>query len=250
MKGRLAPRILAVPLFLALIAAPAVMQEGLVSLWAGWGIPLLGAAAAFALLAGLMRGAAALGSLRQRRRAGAARDGGEPADADADARESAGGAAEDAEADAEAEGDEDAEAEGGAGGDEAAEGEEEIVEPDPVLSEALDELEEENFMDLARALQEMGRHGEALEVLARVAELKEGGHGEEVARALRRMRRQLGGRGRQHAGGAASSPRGETAESGETDGQAPGGEPSPGTQEPSPGTQEPSPGAQEPSPGT
>ena len=216
MKGRLSPRILALPLFLALIAAPAIMQEGLVSLWAGWGIPLLGAAGAFALLAGLMRGAWALGSLKPGRRAGAARAGGEPDEAVAAAGEPESGA-------------------DAAIHDEAAEDEEEVVEPDPVLSEALDELEDENFMDLARALQEMGRHGDALEVLARAAELKEGGYGEEVARALRRMRLQLAEHDRQGATSAASPPRaetantGETAETAETGGQAPGEEPSPAT---------------------
>ena len=230
MKGRLSPRILAAPLLIALLAAPAIMQEGLVSLWAGWGIPLLAAAGAFALLAGLMRGVWALGSLKPRRRAGTARDGGEPAEADAetDARER--GSA----ADAEADDAEKAETEAEAEDDEPAD-DEEPVEPDPVMSEALDELEEENFMDLARALQEMGRHGEALEVLARVAEQEEGGHGEEVARALRRMRRQLGAQGQQRDSGAASPPRAENsrtreaAETGETGGQAPGEEPSPET---------------------
>ena len=238
MKGRLSPRILALPLFLALIAAPAIMQEGLVSLWAGWGIPLLGAAGAFALLAGLMRGAWALGSLKPGRRAGAARAGGEPDEAVAAAGEPESGAdaAEKGEGEekagtgAEAEGaEDDAAGDDEAIHDEAAEDEEEVVEPDPVLSEALDELEDENFMDLARALQEMGRHGDALEVLARAAELKEGGYGEEVARALRRMRLQLGVRDQQAATRASPPPPAEIADTGETGGQAPGEEPSPAT---------------------
>ena len=64
-------------------------------------------------------------------------------------------------------------------------------EPDTAIAEALDELEPENLTDLVRALQEMGRHGDALEVLARMAELKEGDYREDMAQALRRMRRQL-----------------------------------------------------------
>ena len=228
MKGRLSPRILALPLFLALIAAPAIMQEGLVSLWAGWGIPLLGAAGVFALLAGLMRGAWALGRLRPRRRADPARDGGDPDEPETDADEPKSGA------DAAEKGEEEAGTAAGTEGeakddDGAEDGEEEVVEPDPVLSEALDELEDENFMDLARALQEMGRHGDALEVLARAAELKEGGYGEEVARALRRMRRQLAVRDQQAATRSSPPPPAEIADTGETGGQPPGEEPSPET---------------------
>ena len=152
---------LTVPLFIALFAAPAIMQEGLVSLWAPWGLPLLTAAGLFAVLAGMIGVAWVLGSSRPWRRARKAEDGGgEPAAADEQASAS------------------------------NSDGEEEVG-PDLVLSEALNELEPENFMDLVRALQEMGRHGDALEVLARVAELNEGDYSEEVARALRRMRRQL-----------------------------------------------------------
>lgn len=158
MKGRLAPRILAVPLFIALFAAPAVMQEGLISLWTPWGLPLLAAAGVFAVLAGVTRMAWALGGGKSRARK--EEQGGEPAAADEQA-----------------------------GADDP--GGKEEAGPDLVLSEALNELEAENLMDLVRALQEMERHGDALEVLARVAELKEGDYSEEVARALRRMRRQL-----------------------------------------------------------
>ncbi len=173
MKAHLAPRILAVPLFIALFAAPAIIQEGLISLWAPWGLPLLAAAVVFAALAGVMRGAWALGGhlLLARK----AKDGSQPAAADE--RAPAG---------------EEGEGEGTVDDGEEEEEEKEEIKPDLVLSEALNELEPENFMDLVRALQEMGRHGDALEVLARVAELKEGDYGEEVARALRRMRHQLG----------------------------------------------------------
>ena len=59
------------------------------------------------------------------------------------------------------------------------------------LADALSELQPDNFMDLARALQEMGRDADALEVLARVIERKEGESREEVAEALRRLGHKL-----------------------------------------------------------
>jgi len=147
---------LAVPLFIALLAAPAIVQEGLVSPWASWGLPLLAAAGVFVALAGVIGLARTLGS-------------GKPSP---EARESCGKAAS---ARQEPVGDS---------------GAAEEAEPDMALAEALDELEPESLMDLVGALQEMGRHGDALEVLARLAELKEGDYREDMARALRRMRRQ------------------------------------------------------------
>ena len=143
---------LTVPLFIALLATPAIVQEGLVSPWASWGFPLLSAAGVFAALAGGLSLAWTLG-------------GGKPSRQTRGSREKAASARQEP-----------------AGDDGAAE------KPEPDM--ALDELEPESLMDLARALQEMGRHGDALEVLARVAELKEGDYREDMARALRRMRRQ------------------------------------------------------------
>ena len=178
MKQALAPRVLAAPLFLALFAAPAIMQEGLVSLWKPWGFPLLTAAGVFALLSLVVCGAWALGAAV---RAGGEReslDGGDSAEDGAEAAAGEAGPATMA-------------AEGAVEADEEAD--DEIDDgPDLVLSEALSELEPENFMDLVRALQEMGRHGEALEVLARASEMQQGEYAEQIARALRRMRRQLG----------------------------------------------------------
>ena len=149
-----------VPLFIALLAAPAIVQEGLLSLWAPWGLPLLAAAGVFTVLAGLIGLARALSSGKTSPRTRKAGEDREPTASEERAST-----------------------------DDSRE--EEEVEPDLVLSEALNELEPGNLMDLVRALQEMGRHGDALEVLARVSELKEGDYTEEVARALRRMRRQL-----------------------------------------------------------
>ena len=70
-------------------------------------------------------------------------------------------------------------------------GEENRIGPDTELAEALSELEPANFLDLARAFQEMGRDAEALEVLALIVEAKQGENAEEVADALRRMRRKF-----------------------------------------------------------
>ncbi len=175
MKGRLAPRILVAPLFIALVAAPSIMQEGLVSLWAPWGVPLAAAAGVFAMLAGAIRVARTLGGLP--RRARKAQDGGEPASADGPGFADAGH--------------DNQEEEGTKKEKEAAEEEQDAAQPDLMRSEALKEMGPENLMDLALALQEMGRHGDALEALARVTELQEGDYGKEVAQALRRTRRRL-----------------------------------------------------------
>ena len=178
MKGTIAPRILAVPLFAALAITPAVTQEGLFSFWSLWGVPLLASAAVFAVLAGMVLGSRALAARYAGRRVAAGEDGeanGEPA------------ADEDGEANGEpAAGEEPAEVEPAAQA-----GEEEEREAEVSLGDALSELAPENFMDLARALQEMGRDADTLEVLARVVEGREGEHGDEVAEALRRLRRKL-----------------------------------------------------------
>ena len=166
MRIRLAPRILAVALLVALFAAPASLYEGLISPWTRWGEPLLIAVAIFAVLGGVLGGARPAGVRQPRLRARKAPAAGKAAETYA--QDSAGGAMVNVE------------------GSEGAEG-----QPDPTLSEALDELEPENLVDLARALQEMGRHGDALEVLARIAELRGSNYGGEVARALRRLRHRL-----------------------------------------------------------
>ena len=190
MKGTIAPRILAVPLFAALAITPAVTQEGLFSFWSLWGVPLLASAAVFAVLAGMVLGSRALAARYAGRRVAAGEDGeanGEPAaDEDGDANgEPATG--EDRMANGEpAAGEEPAEVEPAAQA-----GEEEEREAEVSLGDALSELAPENFMDLARALQEMGRDADTLEVLARVVEGRESEHGDEVAEALRRLRRKL-----------------------------------------------------------
>lgn len=148
---------LTVPLLIALLTAPAIVQEGLVSLWAPWGVPLFSAAIVFTTLAGVGGLAWALGR-------------GKPSRRSQENRETAVCASQESTA-----------------GPNAAE----EAEADIALTEALDELEPENLMDLVRALQEMGRHGDALEVLARMAELQDNDYRQDVARALRRMRRQL-----------------------------------------------------------
>ena len=161
---------LAVPLFIALLAAPAIVQEGLVSMWVSWGLPLLSAAGVFGVLAGVANLTWTLG-------------GGKPSPEARESREKAASAKQQPAADSGA----------------AEEPEPDMAlaealdepEPDTAIAEALDELEPENLTDLVRALQEMGRHGDALEVLARMAELKEGDYREDMAQALRRMRRQL-----------------------------------------------------------
>ena len=166
MKGRIAPRILAVPLFVALAITPAVTQQGLVSFWSSWGGPLLASAAVFAVLAGLVLGSMVLATGYARRRVTTVEDG-EAEVASEDRQEPA-------------EGEQTDEA-----------GEEAAVDPEVSLADALSELKPENFMDLARALQEMGRDADTLEVLARVVEGQESGHGDEIAEALRRLRQKL-----------------------------------------------------------
>ncbi len=151
---------LAVSLFIALVAAPAIPQEGLFSLWA-WGLSLVFAVLTFGVLSGIMLGAPAVAGRFIRgahaKKAGEASRGGDGSE------EERPGRADD----------------------------EITVEPDAVLSEALGELEPGNYMDLVRALQEMGRDAEALEVLAHIAEAGDDEYGEEVAEALRRMRDRL-----------------------------------------------------------
>ena len=156
---------LAVVLWLALFAAPAVVQHGLSSWWAPWGLPSLAAAFIFAVLAGTVHATRILREHVHRRAAQGA------------TQKGPGSAVDNPDTQAE----ESAEEEHGAAPEE---------EPDQVISTALEELEPQNYMDLARALQEMNRHGEALEVLARVAEHNQGDYGQALARALRRMRRQ------------------------------------------------------------
>ena len=163
MKGNFAPRLLAVPLLVALLAAPAIVQEGLVSFWASWGLPLLAAAAVFAVLMALVLGPLAVRRRLSRRSEPEREEDESPEDA---------GDVEDAEEASEA-------------------GQEPAIQPDTALADALSELQPDNFMDLARALQEMGRDADALEVLARVIERKEGESREEVAEALRRLGHKL-----------------------------------------------------------
>ena len=152
---------LAVSLFIALVAAPAIPQEGLFSLWA-WGLSLVFAVLTFGVLSGIMLGAPAV--------AGRFFRGG------ADAKKAGNASRE----------------QNGGGEEQPGRADDEItVEPDAVLSEALGELEPENYMDLVRALQEMSRDAEALEVLAHIAEARDDEYGEEVAEALRRMRDRL-----------------------------------------------------------
>lgn len=161
MKGKIAP--LAVSLFIALLVSPAVPQEGLFSPWVLWGVPLLTAAVVFTVLTGIVfgpprvvRGLSGAGS-KPNTEASRERDGGE---AEADKPERA--------------------------GDEIALG------PDAALADAMSELDPENYMDLARAMQEMGRDADALEVLAHIVEAREDENAEELAEALRRMRQRLG----------------------------------------------------------
>lgn len=153
--------ILAVSLFIAFLLSPAMLQQGLFSPWA-WGTPLLFAALAFAALSAMLLGAPFLAG-----KFTAARKGGNKAGETAQGRDS--------------------------DGEEAASPaqQEAAPEPDRELADALGELEPANYMDLVRALQEMGRDADALEVLAHVAEAEAGERGEEVAQALRRMRQKL-----------------------------------------------------------
>ena len=156
--------ILAVSLFIALLVSPAVPQEGLFSLWAFWGVPLLCAVLVFAVLSGIILGPPRVVRIFSGARAGAKKDG-------TAARSRDGG------------GDEEEGPEQAAG--------EIMVAPDAALADAMSELEPENYMDLARAFEEMGRDAEALEVLAHVVETREGENAAELAAALRRMRQKL-----------------------------------------------------------
>lgn len=156
MKSRIAPRILAIPLFVALLAAPAVFQEGLISFWASWGLPLLAALALFGVGLALIFGAPPLA--RAFNRPSRSEDGDS-------------GISEDAQDEQPAEVEDESE-----------------KELDIALGDALSELQPENFMDLATALQEMGRHADTLEVLAQVLERKGIASRAEVAQTLRRMR--------------------------------------------------------------
>ena len=154
---------LAVSLFVALLVSPAVPQEGLFSFWALWGVPLLYAVLVFAILSGIILGPPRVarifsGAGAKARKGGASRgrDGGEE---EAEKPERAAG--------------------------------EIMVAPDAALADAMSELDPENYMDLARALEEMGRDAEALEVLAHIVEAREGENAAELAAALRRMRQRL-----------------------------------------------------------
>ena len=160
MKGRIA--ILAVSLFIALLFSPAVPQEGLFSVWA-WGAPLLSAALVFSVLSAIVFGPPRL--VRIFSGAGSKTNGGVPR------------------------GRGDGEAEAGKPEREAGEI---MVGPDDALADAMSELDPENYMDLARALEEMGREADALEVLAHIVEAREGENAAELAEALRRMRQRLG----------------------------------------------------------
>ena len=163
MKGRTA--ILAVSLFIALLVSPAVLQEGLFSLWALWGAPLLSAALVFSVLSGLILGPPRAARMFSRAGRGRSKKNGEAS-------------------------------RGRTGGEENAEEPERAageiaVGPDAALADAMSELDPDNYMDLARALQEMGRDADALEVLAHVVEAREGEHAAELAEALRRTRQRL-----------------------------------------------------------
>lgn len=161
MKGRIAP--LAVSLFIALLVSPAVPQEGLFSPWALWGVPLLSAALVFSVLSGIILGPPRVARIfsgagsKKNGDASRGRDGGK---AEADKPEGAAG--------------------------------EFMVGPDAALADAMSELGPENYMDLARALEEMGRDADALEVLAHIVEAREEENAGELAEALRRMRQRLG----------------------------------------------------------
>ena len=161
MKGRIAT--LAVSLFIALLISPAVPQEGLFSPWVLWGVPLLTAALVFSVLSGLVFGPARVARMF-----------------------SAGGPKKSGEASQGLEGDT-AEASGleRSAGDF-------VVGPDAALADAMSELDPANYLDLARALEEMGRDADALEVLAHIVEAREGENADELAEALRRMRQRLG----------------------------------------------------------
>lgn len=160
MKGRIA--ILAVSLFIALLISPVVPQEGLFSPWILWGVPLLTAALVFSVLSGIVFGPPRL----VRKFSGA-------------------GSKKNDEASAGRDGDEEEKETSEPAGDEI------IVGPDAALADAMSELDPENYMDLARALEEMGRDTDALEVLAHIVEARESEDAGELAEALRRMRQRL-----------------------------------------------------------
>ncbi len=157
MKGSVAPRLLAIPLLVALLAAPGILQEGLFSLRDSWALSVLAALCLFVVVLAAIAGPMVL--VRTYTRQG----GDEIKESDASGDEEPATEAED-------------------DGDQ---------EPDITLADALSELQPDNFMDLARALQEMGRDADTLEVLAQVVERKEGDYEEEVAAALRRLRHKL-----------------------------------------------------------
>ena len=157
MKGSVAPRLLAIPLLVALLAAPGILQEGLFSLRDSWALSLLAALCLFVVVLAAIAGPMALVRTYTRRGADHIKEN---------------DSSEDEEPVAETE--DDAE-----------------QEPELTLADALSELQPDNFMDLARALQEMGRDADTLEVLAQVVERKEGDYEDEVAAALRRLRHKL-----------------------------------------------------------
>lgn len=154
---------LAVSLFIALLVSPAIPQEGLFSLWSFWGVPLLYAGLVFAVLSGIILGPPRLARILSGAGAKARKDG--------------------------------ADSSSGDGGDDEEQpeqaGDEIMVAPDAALADAMSELDPENYMDLARALEEMGRDADALEVLAHIVEAREGEEAAELAEALRRMRQRL-----------------------------------------------------------
>ena len=161
MKGRIAP--LAVSLFIALLVSPAVPQEGLFSSWVLWGAPLLSAALVFSVLSAIVLGPPRLvrifsgGGSKKKDETSQGRDGGK-----------------------------------GESGEPERSADAIAVAPDAALADAMSELDPENYMDLARALEEMGRDADALEVLAHIVEARENEDAEELAEALRRMRQRLG----------------------------------------------------------
>ena len=157
MKGSVAPRLLAIPLLVALLAAPGILQEGLFLLRDSWALSLLTALCLFVVVLAAIAGPMVLVRTYTRRGADHIEETDSP---------------EDEEPVAETE--DDAE-----------------QEPELTLADALSELQPDNFMDLARALQEMGRDADTLEVLAQVVERKEGDYEDEVAAALRRLRHKL-----------------------------------------------------------
>ena len=145
----------ALALLAALLLAPATFQEGLVAPGAGWGRPLLAAAAMFASLCLLVL--CCLVGWRRAKRSSAGQQG-----------------------------------EAGAGSEEGAILPEDEAAPtdglDAALKDAGMKQDPENLMDLARAFQEMGKDDQALEALARVVERDGGARAGEIAATLRRIR--------------------------------------------------------------